>query len=37
MEAKTLLGVSLFMQVPTGQYDQTKLPNIGVNHWAFKP
>jgi len=34
---KTLLGVSLFVQAPTGQYDPTKLINIGTNRWAFKP
>ena len=34
---KTLLGVSLTVSVPTGQYDPTKLVNIGINRWAFKP
>jgi len=34
---KTLLGVSLFVQLPTGQYDPTRLLNIGTNRWAFKP
>lgn len=34
---KTLLGVSLLVQVPAGQYDPTKLINIGTNRWAFKP
>lgn len=34
---KTLLGVSLLVSVPTGQYDPTKLINIGDNRWAFKP
>jgi hypothetical protein len=34
---KTLLGVSLLVQVPTGQYDPTKLINISTNRWAFKP
>ena len=34
---KTLLGVSLLVQVPTGQYDPTKLINVGTNRWAFKP
>ncbi|HEY1732579.1 MAG TPA: transporter [Terriglobales bacterium] len=34
---KRLLGVSLLVSVPTGQYDPTKLVNIGDNRWAFKP
>ena len=33
----TLLGVSLKIVAPTGQYDQTKLVNWGANRWAFKP
>ncbi len=34
---KTLLGVSLKVQAPTGQYDPTKLINWGSNRWSFKP
>jgi len=34
---KTILGVSLAVQAPTGQYDPTKLINLGTNRWAFKP
>jgi hypothetical protein len=34
---KTLLGVSLMVKAPTGQYDPTRLINIGTNRWAFKP
>jgi hypothetical protein len=34
---KTLMGVSLKMVAPTGQYDPTKLVNWGSNRWAFKP
>jgi hypothetical protein len=34
---KTLLGVSLKVVAPTGQYDPTKLVNWGINRWAFKP
>jgi len=32
-----LLGVSLKIVAPTGQYDPTKLVNWGTNRWAFKP
>jgi hypothetical protein len=31
------VGVSLVIEPPTGQYDATKLINIGTNRWAFKP
>ena len=34
---KTLLGVSLKVIAPTGQYSPTKLVNWGINRWAFKP
>ena len=34
---KVLLGVSLRVVAPTGQYDPTKLINWGDNRWAFKP
>ena len=34
---KVLLGVSLKVQAPTGQYDPTKLINWGTNRWSFKP
>jgi len=34
---KTLLGVSLKVIAPTGQYDATKLINWSINRWAFKP
>jgi len=33
----TLLGASLKIVAPTGQYDPTKLINLGGNRWAFKP
>jgi hypothetical protein len=34
---KVLLGVSLKVVAPTGQYEPTKLVNWGINRWAFKP
>jgi hypothetical protein len=34
---KVLLGASLKISAPTGQYDPTKLINWGANRWAFKP
>jgi len=34
---KALLGVSLKVVAPTGQYSPTKLVNWGINRWAFKP
>ena len=34
---KTIFGVSLTVQAPTGQYDPTKLINLGTNRWSFKP
>jgi hypothetical protein len=33
----TLVGFSLKVVAPTGQYDPTKLINLGGNRWAFKP
>ena len=34
---KVLLGASLKVVAPTGQYDPTKLINWGTNRWALKP
>jgi len=34
---KTLIGASLRVVAPTGQYDPTKLINYGANRWGFKP
>ncbi|MET0918947.1 MAG: transporter [Burkholderiales bacterium] len=32
-----IVGVSLQVSVPTGQYDPSRLINIGTNRWSFKP
>jgi len=34
---KTIIGVSIKLVPPTGQYDPTKLINYGTNRWALKP
>jgi hypothetical protein len=34
---KRILGASLKLVAPTGQYNPTKLINWGINRWAFKP
>ena len=34
---RTIVGASLTVQAPTGQYDETKLINIGTHRWSFKP
>lgn len=34
---KKILGASLKIVAPSGQYDPTKLINWGINRWAFKP
>ena len=33
----TILGVSLSVVAPTGQYVPSRLINIGSNRWSFKP
>jgi hypothetical protein len=34
---KTIVGVSLTVAPPLGQYDPAKLINLGTNRWSFKP
>ena len=33
----TIVGFGLVVGVPVGEYDDTKLINIGTNRWSFKP
>jgi hypothetical protein len=33
----TIIGVSLAVTAPGGQYDPSKLVNIGTNRWSIKP
>lgn len=34
---RTIVGASITAAVPTGQYYNDKLVNVGLNRWAFKP
>lgn len=34
---KILVGASIRIVAPTGQYDSTKLINLGNNRWGFRP
>jgi len=34
---RIIVGTSLLIAAPTGQYDNAKLINLGTNRWAFKP
>lgn len=34
---ETIVGASLSIVAPLGEYDETKLINLGANRWAFKP
>jgi Putative MetA-pathway of phenol degradation len=33
----TVVGASITVSAPLGEYDHTKLINLGTNRWAFKP
>jgi hypothetical protein len=34
---RTILGTSLMISAPTGQFFPYRLINVGTNRWAFKP
>jgi len=34
---RVLVAASLALSAPTGQYDSTRLINLGTHRWAFKP
>jgi hypothetical protein len=36
-EQHLIVGVSLRVFAPLGQYDDTKVVNLGTNRWSFKP
>lgn len=36
-QQKTIVGVSVVVGPPLGEYDPTKLINLGTNRWSFKP
>ncbi len=36
-EQDLIVGASLQVSVPAGQYDDSRLVNIGTNRWSFKP
>ena len=35
--SRSILGASVKVVAPTGEYDPTRIINIGTNRWAFKP
>ena len=36
-DPKTIIGASLLVQAPTGDYDGDRLINLGTNRWSVKP
>lgn len=36
-EPRTIIGASLVVQAPTGEYDSDRLLNLGTNRWSAKP
>jgi hypothetical protein len=36
-QPKTIVGVSMRMTIPIGQYDSSKVINLGSNRWVFSP
>lgn len=36
-EPKPIIGASVLLQAPTGEYESDKLINIGTNRWSIKP
>ena len=36
-QQRTLVGVSVTVAPPLGEYDSAKLINLGTNRWSFKP
>jgi hypothetical protein len=36
-ERRTIVGASVTVSPPLGQYDPAKLVNLGANRWSFKP
>ena len=36
-QPKTIVGITLRLQLPLGQYDANKIVNLGSNRWVFSP
>lgn len=34
---ETIIGASLLVQIPTGEYEPDKVINLGTNRWSMKP